>query len=68
MKLTYKYRLFPTKKQRTILKKTLAECCWLYDHFLEERKNSWEQEKKSINYHTQATSIPKLKKIGRAHV
>jgi len=62
MNITHKYRLFPTKRQQTILNKILGECCWLYDHFLEERKNSWEQEKKSINYHTQATSIPKLKK------
>jgi len=62
MKLTYKYCLFPTKRQQTILNKILAECCWLYNHFLEERKNSWEKEKKSINYHAQATSIPELKK------
>ena len=62
MKLVYKYRLFPTKRQQTILNRILGECCWLYNHFLEERKNSWEQEKKSINYHTQAISIPGLKK------
>lgn len=58
---TYKYRIFPTKKQQTILKSTLEECCWLYNHFLEERKISWENDKKSLNYHTQAVSIPKLK-------
>lgn len=62
MRLTYKYRLFPTKKQQTILNSTLEECRWLYNHFLEQRKTSWEKNKKSINYHTQAVSIPKLKK------
>ena len=62
MKRTYRYRLFPTKKQITILSKILNECCWLYNHFLEERKNSWEQKKKSLNYHSQAVSIPTLKK------
>ena len=61
MRITYKYRLFPTKKQTTILNKTLEECCWLYNHFLEERKTSWEEKKKSINYYSQAVSIPKLK-------
>ncbi len=60
---TYKFRLFPTKKQQTILNNTLEECCWLYNHFLEERKNSWKKDKKSLNYHSQAISIPKLKKI-----
>ena len=58
---TYKYRLFPTKKQTTIMNQWLSECRWLYNHFLEQRKNSWEQEKKSLNYYAQAISIPKLK-------
>jgi putative transposase len=62
LKTTYKYRVFPTKRQRAILKKTLEECCWLYNHFLEERKNVWKKNKKSLNYHSQAVSIPKLKK------
>lgn len=59
---SYKYRLFVTKKQQTILQSTLEKCRWLYNHFLEERKNSWEQDKKSLNYHTQAVSIVQLKK------
>jgi len=40
----------------------LSECRWLYNHFLEERKNSYEQEKKSLSYYSQAVSIVKLKK------
>lgn len=59
--LNFRYRLYPTKKQQTILNVTLDECRLLYNHFLEQRKNSWEQEKVSINYHTQAVSIVKLK-------
>lgn len=59
--LNFKYRLYPTKKQQALLNNTLEECRWLYNHFLQERKNSWEQEKKSINYHTQAVSIVPLK-------
>lgn len=58
---TYKYRLFVTKKQQTILNSTLEECRWLYNHFLEQRKTYWEQDKKSLNYHFQAVSIVKLK-------
>ena len=58
---TYKYRLFTTKKQTTKLLQTLEECRWLYNHFLEQRKTSWEQDKKGINYHAQAVSIVKLK-------
>ena len=62
---TYKYRLFPTKKQITTMSQWLSECRWLYNYFLEERKNSYEQENKSLNYYSQAVSIVKLKQ-GRA--
>jgi putative transposase len=59
---TFKYRLRPTKKQERLLQSTLDECRWLYNHFLEQRKTSWEDKKKSLNYPIQAVSIPKLKK------
>jgi len=62
LNITYKYRLFPTKRQQTILDKTLEECCWLYNHFLKERKTSWGKNKKSLSYHSQTVSIPRLKK------
>lgn len=39
----------------------LEECRWLFNHFLAERKEAWEQEQRSINYHAQATSLPTLK-------
>lgn len=59
--LNFKYRLYPTKRQQTILNQILEECHWLYNHFLEQRKTFWEQDKKSLNYHSQAISIVKLK-------
>ena len=62
MKKTFKFRIFPGRKQVTLLNETLNECCWLYNHFLEERKNGWEKEKKSFTYYTQINSIPELKK------
>lgn len=39
----------------------LEECRWLFNHFLAERKEAWEKEQRSINYHSQATSLPALK-------
>lgn len=59
---TLKYRLYPTKKQQQLLQAQLSECRWLYNHLLEERKNSWEKDKKSIGYFQQCNSIPALKK------
>jgi len=48
MRLTYKYRLFPTSAQRTSLQQTLEACRWLYNKTLETRKNAWEQEQRSV--------------------
>lgn len=59
---TFKYRIYPTKKQIREMEQWLEECRWLFNHFLAERKESWEQEQKNSNYHTQATSLPILKK------
>lgn len=59
---TYQYRVYPTKKQSTLLNQQLEECRWLYNQLLEERKIAWETEKKSLSYYDQAVNIPKLKK------
>jgi len=45
---TYKFRLSPSKSQRTKLLQTLELCRWVFNETLATRKNAWEQEKKSI--------------------
>ncbi len=61
MKKTFKYRIFPTKKQETLLKKQLEECRWLYNHFVAERNNSYEQTGKAPSHYDQQNTIPALK-------
>ena len=46
---TFKYRLQPSKSQRTKLLQTLELCRWVYNETLATRKNAWEQEKKSLS-------------------
>ena len=46
---TFKYRLQPSKIQRTKLVQTLEMCRWVYNETLATRKIAWEQEKKSIS-------------------
>lgn len=58
MRLTYKYRLFPSSAQRTSLEKTLDACRWLYNKTLETRKNAWEQEQKSVGRYDTIGMIP----------
>src|SRR4030067_1219634 len=46
---TFKYRLQPSKGQRTKLGRALELCRWVYNETLATRKNAWEQEKKSLS-------------------
>lgn len=61
MRKTFKYRVFPTHKQETLLLNTLEQCRRLYNHLLEQRKESWEQEKKSLSLYEQQGTFPLLK-------
>jgi putative transposase len=61
MRKTFKYRLFPTHKQTTSLEQTLDGCCWFYNHLLEQRKNAWETEKKSLSRYDQSNCLKSLK-------
>ena len=68
---TFQYRLYPSKKQITILNQTLDECRWLYNHLLEQRKKSWEEKQKSLSCFDQCNSFKILKKkrpsLGKVH-
>jgi transposase len=44
----YKFRLYPTKSQRTKMERTLDLCRWTYNQTLAYRKNAWEKEQRSI--------------------
>lgn len=46
---TFKYRLRPSKSQRTRLIQTLELCRWVYNETLAIRKNAWEQERQSLS-------------------
>ena len=46
---TFKYRLRPSKSQRTNLMRTLELCRWLYNETLAVRKKAWEQASKSLS-------------------
>jgi putative transposase len=56
MRKMFRYRLYPTRKQETTLNETLAECRWLYNHLLEKRKETYEQDGTGLScYQQQAT-------------
>ena len=57
----FQYRIYPTKKQASLLKLTLEECRWLYNETLAYRKNAWEQEQTSVDWYDSKARIPLLK-------
>ncbi len=61
MKKTLKYRVYPTRKQETLLNRQLEKCRWLYNHWLAERKNSYEQTNKAPGLYDQQKALPALK-------
>jgi len=61
MRKTFKYRLYPTKKQVKKLNESLAECRWLYNHLLEMRTTAYEQEGKRLSLSEQQETLPMLK-------
>ncbi|GAC1342733.1 MAG: RNA-guided endonuclease TnpB family protein [Ktedonobacteraceae bacterium] len=61
MHKNFQYRLYPTKKQETLLNQTREECRWLYNQLLEKRKHAYEQEGKSLTCYGQIKTFPILK-------
>ena len=61
MRKTFKYRIYPTKKQLHKLTGILNECRWLYNHLLDMRKTSFEQEGKSLSLYGQQETFSLLK-------
>ncbi|MDA2936097.1 transposase, partial [Patescibacteria group bacterium AH-259-L05] len=53
---------YPTKAQQALLESQLSFCRWLYNYFLEQRKNAYEKDKTRITCFDQIKQIPELKK------
>ena len=61
LKKSYKFRLFPTKKQAKLLHSQLDECRWLYNQLLEQRKLAYEELDLSLTKYQQMMFLPELK-------
>lgn len=57
-----KVRLYPTKAQETVLITTLDTCRILYNRFLAQRKDAYEQTGKSPSRYDQVNCLPSWKK------
>ena len=62
IKYTYKFRLKPTKEQEILLSKHFGSVRWSYNYFLNQRKEEYLNNKKSITYNKQSSYLTQLKK------
>jgi len=49
MRKAFRYRLYPTPSQQTVMADTLEICRWVYNETLAIRRHSWGQDKKSLS-------------------
>ena len=60
-RLTYKYRLYPNRRQREKLQATLDVCRELYNAALQERRDAWSSHRRGIGYLAQAKQLREIK-------
>ena len=61
IKYTYKFRLKPTKDQEVLLNKHFGSVRYAYNYFLNQRKEEYLNNKKSITYNQQSKILTQLK-------
>jgi hypothetical protein len=59
---SYKFRIYPTKEQESLLSKHFGACRFVFNRYLNSRKETYLEEKKSLNYYDNANDLTKLKK------
>lgn len=59
---TYKFRIYPNAEQEQNLARHFGHSRFVYNYFLNQRKEQYLEDKKSDNYYAQAASLTKLKK------
>ena len=62
IKYTYKFRLNPTEDQIVLLEKHFGSVRWAYNFFLNQRKEEYLNNKKSLSYNQQSASLTLLKR------
>ncbi len=59
----YKYRIYPSRAQKTRLAGWLALCCELYNAGLQERRDAYRITRKTIACNDQQNQLPEIKAI-----
>jgi putative transposase len=61
---TFKFRLYPSRRQAEVLSSQLSEACRLYNAALQERRDAWRLERKSIRLYDQTYQLKEIRAAG----
>jgi putative transposase len=64
LRLTFKYRLYPTEAQAQFLDSQLSEACDLYNAALQERRDAWKICRKNISLYDQVKQLKPMRAEG----
>ncbi len=67
MRLTYRYRLYPTSSQKSKMEEWLESLRQLYNFALTERRDTYKAQERSISVYEQKRALPKLKKRSKRY-
>jgi putative transposase len=59
----YKYRIYPTKAQKTLIEKHFGSTRFLYNYFLDYRQKEYAKGNKKVGYMITQAELTKLKKL-----
>jgi putative transposase len=61
---SHKLRIYPSKEQEILLAKHFGATRFVFNYFLNKRKETYLEDKKSLNYYDNANDLTNLKKDG----
>jgi len=59
---SFKFRIYPSKEQEVLMAKHFGACRFVFNHYLNKRKETYLEDKKSLNYYDNANDLTQLKK------
>jgi len=59
---SYKFKITPDNEQKELLAKHFGACRFVFNRYLNSRKETYLEEKKSLNYYDNANDLTVLKK------
>ena len=62
MEKAYKFRIYPDKAQEELIQKTFGCTRYVYNHYLAMRKEKYESDKTTFNYHACSSNLTSHKK------